>query len=204
VDYEDSVDRNADGEDAVETTCCFCGGPVAFEYATAIVLTPPGDEDEGEQELFCHGHHLPLIVHRSVTLLPAIAGDTASEEEPQDEDDPAEIEVLDTHFARNDQLFEQLRGLRVNLTALAPILVQFVAPKHLDAAHLAAALRDDGYLLLLLAPEADESGPWHVEASIEQTPEFAGSDEVTRHLVRLAKSFAADYGGWSISPLPGS
>jgi hypothetical protein len=197
VDYEDSVDRDA--EDTVETTCCICGGPVAFEYATAIVLTPPGDEDDSEQELFCHGHHLPHLVHRSVTLHPAIAGDTASEEEPQDEDDPAVVEALDSHFERNDQRFEQLRALGVDLTALAPILVQFVAPKQMDAAHLAAALRDDGYLVLMLAPEGDESGPWHVDASIEQTPGTAGSDEVTRQLVRLAASFEAEYGGWSVS-----
>ena len=84
----------------------------------------------------------------------------------------------------------------------APVSVQFVARKHLDAAHLAAALRDDDYLVMVLAPDADESGPWHVEAQIEQTPETAASDEVTRHLVRLAWNFDARYEGWGVSQLP--
>lgn len=199
MDYEDSVE----GGDSVDTICCICGGPVPFEYATAIVLTPPGseeeDDDEGEQQLFCHGHHLAQIFHSSVTLHPAIAGDAPSEEEPEGEEDPAIVKTLEGLFEQNDRRQEELRALGISLTTLAPILVQFVARKHLDAAHLAAALRDDGYLVLVLAPEHDESGPWHVEASIEQTPEMAASDEVTRHLVRLAVSFEATYGGWGLS-----
>jgi Regulator of ribonuclease activity B len=201
VDYEDSVDRDAEGEEATDTMCCICGAAVPIEYATAIVLTPPGDDEDSEQQLFCHGHHLAHLFHRSVALHPAIAGEPASEEEPQD-DEPAVIRALEAQFARNDLLLEELHALGVDLTALAPVSVQFVARKHLDAAHLAAAVRDDGYLVLVLAPEADESGPWHVEASIEQSPRTAGSDEVTRQLVRLAVSFEAEYNGWSVSRQP--
>ena len=197
MDYEDSVEPDA-REDEVEATCCICGAVVPIEYATALLLSPPGDEEDDAQQLYCHGHHLRDVFHHSVTLHPAIGGETAPVEEG-DEEDPALIKALEAQFARNDSLLDQLRALGAKLDAPSRISVQFVAPSQTHAAQLAAALYDDSYLVIALSPaQADEAGPWSIEATIEQTPATAASDDVTRHLVRLALGFEAEYGGWGI------
>jgi hypothetical protein len=201
VDYEDSLDRE-DAGDEVEAPCCICGVIVPIEYATSLVLTPPGHDEDESHQLYCHGHHLRGLIVDSIPLHPAITGDEALTDTGHDDDeepDPALVHALERHFERNDALLAQLTALGASLTTTARIMVQFEAPNQAQAAHLAAALYSEGYLVLALVPaEADESGPWHVEASIERTPAAAASDEVTRELVRLAASYEAEYGGWSV------
>jgi regulator of RNase E activity RraB len=117
--------------------------------------------------------------------------------------DEAQIqEGLAGHAARNAELLRNLRDKGVSLDAPQFVEHHFWAKGQRNAALLAKALYDRGYLVLVISPEEDDSGLWDVEAGIEQSLAEAADPALTEELTRLAAQFDGVYDGWGVSVEP--
>ena len=105
---------------------------------------------------------------------------------------------IEGHTARNRELLDVLREQGVNLGETREIDHHFWASSQTNAALLAKACYERGYLVQFVGPVEDEnsSESWSVEARIERTPAEAASAGLTEELVRLAAEFESTYDGW--------
>jgi regulator of RNase E activity RraB len=110
-------------------------------------------------------------------------------------------ESLSGHEERNKHLLRELQTRGAELAKPTSIEHHFWAPTQGDAAMLAKALYERGYLILVLAPPAqgDGSSMWNIEAERMQSPEEAAGQAVVEMFVRLAASFNSEYDGWGTS-----
>lgn len=109
--------------------------------------------------------------------------------------------LMKKHEERNMTLIEQLRARGVNLEETRSIELHFWASTRQDAAFLARALYEKGYLVLALAPSNAESKKqqWNVEVGIRQSIKQTVRKELVEELVRLADRHSSEFDGWGTS-----
>lgn len=103
------------------------------------------------------------------------------------------------HRLRNAQLRRSLVDKGVVLSAQRPVDVHFWAETQRDAAILARALYQKGFLLKLIAPAAGpvDEERWTVEAGALIVPDEILGDTFTAAMIRLAAGCGATYDGWA-------
>lgn len=108
--------------------------------------------------------------------------------------------ILRGHIARNVELRLSLLSSGAVLDAIYAVDHHFWAGGPEEAALLAKALYDDGYLVTCLSPvpTEDDDRLWNVEAQLQQAPAVALTPEFAEGLVRLAARFNGVYDGWGM------
>src|SRR5258708_4588319 len=106
-------------------------------------------------------------------------------------------ETILAHEARNAALRRVLEEKRVDPTEARSIQCHFWTWSPVDAAALAADLRDRGFKILVQSPAAlkDDPNRWNVESEIQQTINLTTRREFIEELVRLASSRNSTFDG---------
>ena len=106
--------------------------------------------------------------------------------------------AIEGHRSRNSALRARFEALRVGLEEPCSVDFHFFAWTQRDAAVLARALYQKGFLIHLLAPSPCEADAdrWSVEGGARIPLEQALSDKLTEELVKLAFDESAEFDGW--------
>jgi regulator of RNase E activity RraB len=106
--------------------------------------------------------------------------------------------IIRGHEKRNPELLRYLGSKGVSLNKARPVEHHFWANAQNEAAMLAKALYESGYLVLAISPVTmkDSGSLWNVEAGVNQPPSVAASMQLSEELTRLANQFNSVYDGW--------
>lgn len=106
-------------------------------------------------------------------------------------------EQIEGHKQRNTELLAALESHGLNENSRIDAEFHFWADEHEDAIAFAKHLYENGYLVLVISPVADENGTtWNLEARKREAIKEVVSNERTEFLVDLADSFNSVYDGW--------
>lgn len=107
-------------------------------------------------------------------------------------------EAISAHEARNAALRYSFTEKAVDFGEARLVECHFWTWSKEDAAGLAKALQDRGFLILSQRFAASSTDPstWNVEAGIKQSIELTLRREFTDELVRVAAAHFGQYDGW--------
>jgi len=112
----------------------------------------------------------------------------------------ATLATFAAHQRRNDELCRTLADRGIDLEEARAAELHFWCPEQQDAALLAKALYQRGFLVLVIAPEqTDETTRWNVEAGLKEPVALIASNEFTTRMIELALEHASEYDGWGTS-----
>ncbi|MBX3268074.1 MAG: ribonuclease E inhibitor RraB [Acidobacteria bacterium] len=104
---------------------------------------------------------------------------------------------IEGHNRRNKELKKVLQSRGLNEETLIEAEYHFWADMHEDAIAFAKRLYDEGFLVLVIAPVADENGTtWNLEVRKRETVKDVIGEPKTAYLVELANQYNALYDGW--------
>src|SRR5258706_5895672 len=105
---------------------------------------------------------------------------------------------IEGHNRRNLALRDSLHQKGILLDDPRAVELHFWSTEQRDAALLARALYQSGFLILVLSPSEQENGSvlWNVEAGLKETISKGISSEFTEKMVRLAAGQSSEVDGW--------
>lgn len=108
---------------------------------------------------------------------------------------------IEGHNHRNLALRDDLLQKGIVLDDPRAVELHFWSTAQRDAALLARALYQSGFLILVLAPNEQEDGSvlWNVEAGLKEPISRVISSEFTERMVRLAAEHSSEFDGWGTS-----
>lgn len=109
--------------------------------------------------------------------------------------------AIEGHNRRNLALKDNLVQKGIVLDDPRAVELHFWSAEQRNAALLARALYQAGFLVLVLAPNEQENGSilWNIEAGLKEPISKVISSEFTERMVRLAAEFSSDFDGWGTS-----
>jgi Regulator of ribonuclease activity B len=111
-------------------------------------------------------------------------------------------QAISDRDAKNAELRRTFNEEEVDLDEARIVEFHFRAWSKDDAAGLAKALEDHGFLVLSKSPSVFSSDPsfWNVEATIKQSIDLTLRHEFTDEIVRVAAQHCGRYDGWDLRP----
>ena len=109
--------------------------------------------------------------------------------------------LIEGHYRRNLVLRDSLLQKGLVLDDPRAVELHFWSAEQRDAALLARALHERGFLILVLSPNEQENGSvlWNVEAGLKEPISKVISSEFTERMVRLAAEHSSEFDGWGTS-----
>lgn len=108
---------------------------------------------------------------------------------------------IEGHKRRNLDLRDNLVQKGIALDEPRAVELHFWSAEQRDAALLARALYQSGFLILVLAPNEQENGSirWNIEAGLKEPISRMISSDFTERMVLLAEEHSSEFDGWGTS-----